>query len=86
MGIRQVFVNNLRLMFKSNKCYIPFWYKTLLHFINFLFIFGGWIFVAHWFDLIFSFNNGASSIILSLVILFIVNFTLVIFAPKKEKP
>ena len=75
------FFKKLKVLFNIGKqdnikCF--FIYKFFLHSISFLYIFGGWIFLAHYLDKFFS---GIDSTIVSFIIFIIINILLIILIP-----
>ena len=57
----------------------------LLHSINIVFILGGWVFVAYYFDLIFNFKVGYISTLLAVILWVVFNFFYIYIMPCKFK-
>lgn len=68
--------------FKNYKVYAPKLVRLLLHIINFVYIFGGWIFLSHYLD---NYYGGIVSVLLSLVIVILINIFIIKFSTYKIK-
>ena len=63
---------------------IPFWIRIILHFFNFIFIFGGWVFVASYFDVYLNLK-GIESTIASIASAILINLLILFLLPVRKQ-
>ncbi len=91
MDTNKVFFQRKILFFLGKRKYkdylieCSFLASFLLHSLNIIFILGGWIFIAYFFDLIFNFKVGYISTLLAVILWIIFNFLYIYFMPCKYK-
>jgi len=69
--------------FKNHLIKCSFFFGLILHLLNIIFILGGWVFVAYYFDIMFKFKLGYISSILSIIFWIIFNLIYIYFMPCK---
>ena len=80
--LKAAFFGNIKYLNKNIQ--IPLWIRIILHFFNYIFIFGGWIFVASYFDDYLNLK-GSESAIASLISIILINLLILFLSPVKIK-
>jgi len=80
---RKILAHLGKRKYKDNLIVCSFLATFLLHSINILFILGGWIFVAHYFDLIFNFKVGYINTLLAVILWAVLNLFYIYLMPCK---
>ena len=60
----------------------PFYARQLLYLINFIYIFGGWVFLSHYLDIFFKVKDGIASL-LSVIVILVINLVIIYLSPYK---
>ena len=82
---RKILAHLGKRKYKDNLIVCPFLVSFLLHSINIIFILGGWIFIAYYFDLIFNFKTGYISTLLAVILWIVFNLSYIYLMPCKYK-
>ena len=69
--------------FKDYEITVSKYTRIFLHILNYTYIFGGWIFIAHYLDYFF---KGVTSTLVSVIIILVINLLIIYLAPYNITP